>query len=63
MRPESDVDGCVQLGEDVEDLGEAGDVGHEVAGAGEVGEVARGGGRRSQQQCRQEEQIHLRQTF
>ena len=48
MRPESDVERGLELGEDVEDLGEAGQVGQEVAGAGDIAEIAAVGGPRSQ---------------
>ena len=48
VRPESDVERGLELGEDVEDLGEAGQVRQEVAGAGDVAEVAAVGGLRSQ---------------
>ena len=48
VRPESDVERGLELGEDVEDLGEAGQVRQEVAGAGDVAEVAAVGGPRSQ---------------
>ena len=40
VRPESNVEGGIKLGEDVEEFGEAGQVGQDVARARKVSEVA-----------------------